>query len=65
VSENGVIKIREIRHDDYYPAVSSQSSSATSPLRITMDELFSNNMTAIEDNIICVGDKTLAVSLTI
>ena len=59
VSENGDPEIGEIGREVYYPA----DSSTTSSLKITMDDLFGDDKTAIEDNIVSVGDKTSAVPL--
>jgi hypothetical protein len=53
VSENGDREIKPIGCEVYYPA---DSSSTTSSLKITMDDLFGDDKTAIED-------KTLAVPL--
>jgi hypothetical protein len=64
VSENGNLEIREIGREVYYPADSSQISS-TSSLKITTYDLFGHDKTAIEDNTVSIGDKTVAVPLPI
>jgi hypothetical protein len=59
--ESGNLETREIGREVYYPA----NSSATSSLKITTNDLFGDDKTAIEDNIVPISDKTVVVPLPI
>jgi hypothetical protein len=62
VSENGDRKIKRLGREVYYPA---DGSSNTPSLKITMDDLFGDDKTTIQDNIVSIGNKTAAVPFPI